>query len=82
MEVLISQNKEKRLEYEAREKAIWDYNQLLLEAEQRGEQLGKQEEVIPIAKDWISLNIPDEVIIKNTHLSAEQLETLKNKSGR
>ena len=32
----ISQDKEKRLEYEAREKAIRDYNQLMYEAEERG----------------------------------------------
>ena len=74
---LISQDKQKRLEYETREKAIRDHNQLLLEAEQHGEQLGKREEAIRITKDLISLNIPDEVIIKSTHLSAEQLETLK-----
>ena len=33
---VISQDKQKRLEYEAREKAIRDHNQLLLEAEQQG----------------------------------------------
>ena len=35
---LISQDKTKRFEYEAREKAIRDYNQLLYEAEERGMQ--------------------------------------------
>jgi len=39
---IISQDKEKRLEYEAREKAILDHNQFLFEAEQRGEQRGVQ----------------------------------------
>lgn len=34
---VISQDREKRLEYEAREKAIRDYNQMMLEAEKRGE---------------------------------------------
>ena len=34
---VISQNKQKRMEYEAREKAVRDYNQGILEAEQRGE---------------------------------------------
>ncbi len=34
---VVSQDKEKRLEYEARQKAIWDYNQMVLEAEERGE---------------------------------------------
>ncbi len=35
---VISQDKEKRLEYEAREKAILDHNQMILEAEERGEE--------------------------------------------
>ena len=34
---VISQYKQKRMEYEAREKAVRDYNQGILEAEQRGE---------------------------------------------
>ena len=34
---VISQDKQKRMEYEAREKAVRDYNQRILEAEQRGE---------------------------------------------
>lgn len=33
---MISQDREKRLEYEAREKAILDYNQTMQEAEERG----------------------------------------------
>lgn len=35
---VISQDKEKRLEYEAREKAILDHNQMMLEAEERGKE--------------------------------------------
>ena len=38
---VISQDKQKRLEYEAREKAIRDHNQFLLEAEARGETRGE-----------------------------------------
>ena len=33
---VISQDRQKRLEYEAREKAILDHNQMILEAEERG----------------------------------------------
>lgn len=33
---IISQDKTKRLEYESREKALRDYNQLMYEAEERG----------------------------------------------
>lgn len=39
---VISQDREKRLEYEAREKAILDYNQMMLEAEERGEERGEK----------------------------------------
>ena len=39
---VISQDKEKRMEYEAREKAVRDYNQAMLEAEQRGEARGEE----------------------------------------
>ena len=40
---VISQNKEKRMEYEAREKAILDHNQLILEAKQSGKEEGRKE---------------------------------------
>ena len=39
---IISQDKQKRLEYETREKAIRDHNQMMYEAEQRGIQIGEQ----------------------------------------
>ncbi len=42
----ISQDKTKRLEYEAREKAIRDYNQLMYEAEERGVQQGIQQTLL------------------------------------
>lgn len=40
---VVSQDKEKRLEYEARQKAIWDYNQMMLEAEERGRKQGEEQ---------------------------------------
>ncbi len=39
---IISQDKEKRLEYEAREKAIRDYNQAMKEAKETGWEAGRQ----------------------------------------
>ena len=39
---VISRDKEKRLEYEAREKALRDYNQLVKEAELRGKEAGEK----------------------------------------
>lgn len=46
---VISQDREKRLEYEARQKAIMDHNQMMREAEERGR---KAEE--KVGEDWIS----------------------------
>ena len=40
---VISQDKEKRLEYEAREKAVRDHNQMMKEARERGMQEGMRE---------------------------------------
>lgn len=37
---VISQDRQKRLKYEAREKAILDHNQMILEAEERGREQG------------------------------------------
>ena len=39
---VISQDREKRLEYEARQKAIRDYNQMMREAEERGREAGER----------------------------------------
>ncbi len=39
---IISQDKQKRLEYEAREKAVRDHNQFIREAEARGLSIGRE----------------------------------------
>ena len=39
---VISQDREKRLGYEARQKAIRDHNQMMLEAEERGKAAGER----------------------------------------
>ena len=80
---VISQDREKRLEYEAREKAIRDYNQGILEAEQRGREEGKAEartEVIQILiADHKEEEIPKEKTLaklqKHYHLTESQAET-------
>lgn len=43
---IISQDKQKRMEYEARQKAILDHNQFLKEAEERGEERGEKKGII------------------------------------
>lgn len=62
---IISQDKEKRLEYEAREKAIRDYNEGLLEAEERGIAIG-QEQGIAIGQERINkLNKLNACLLQN-----------------
>lgn len=69
---VISRDREKRLEYEAREKALRDYNQMIMEAELRG----KNEMASNIARNMLGLNIPIDTIIKSTGLTAEQIKNL------
>ena len=86
---LISQDKQMRLEYEAREKAIRDHHQFLFEAEQRGIEIGEQRgrekgrqegrelEAISIALNMISLGMDDATIIRVTHLSPDKIKSLR-----
>ncbi len=69
---IISQDKQKRLEYEAREKAVRDYNQGIFEAEQRG----RQEEAIMIAKNMKKEHLSNDMISKLTGLSVTEINTL------
>ncbi|RKI98710.1 hypothetical protein D7X87_26405, partial [bacterium D16-54] len=80
---VISQDKEKRLEYEAREKALRDYNQLIVEAEARGEERGETRgearKAFGIARNMLELNLPMDIIVKSTGLPIDQIESLKQK---
>ena len=77
---IISQYKQKRLEYEACEKAIRDHNQFVYEAEQRGWKTGKIEGKIEaslaIAKNLLDSGISKEIVIQSTGLSLAQIEQL------
>ena len=93
---VISQDKEKRLEYEAREKAVRDYNQGMKEAtergieigekrgieigEKRGIEIGREERAVGIAKKLFSFGMTPEDIAEATGLSAEQVEELRKQS--
>lgn len=70
---VISQDKQKRLEYEAREKAIRDHNQMMYEAKQ----LGEYEKTISIAKNFLALGFPISAIAQGTGLSEEQIKKLQ-----
>jgi len=77
---LISQDKEKRLEYEAREKAIRDHNQMLKEAREQGEKIGREagekSKAIAIARRMITQGFDDETISLMTELSKEDIKSL------
>ena len=85
---VISQDKEKRLEYEAREKAVRDYNQGMKEAAERGfesgvevgEKRGIEIGKIGIAKKLFSFGMTTEDIAEATGLTAEQVEELRKQS--
>lgn len=79
---VISQDKQKRLEYEAREKAIRDHNQMMYEAEERGEargtekgiEIGEKQKAIAIAKNLINFGMPYDNISQITGLLVEEIE--------
>ena len=78
---VISQDKQKRLEYEAREKAVRDYNQGLYEAEQRGIEIGEQRGIEigeqrgrdAIAKNMVALGLSAETIALDTLMQIEHI---------
>ena len=69
---VIIQDEEKRLEYEARQKAIWDHNQMMLEAEERGEERGREQGEEQIQR----INKLNALLIKDKHF--EDLERSAN----
>ncbi len=85
---VISQDNEKRMEYEAREKAIRDYNQGLLEAEERGWSAGEKvgiekgietgeyQKAIQIAKNMLAKNFDFDLTAEISGLSVAQIEQL------
>lgn len=74
---VISQDKEKRLQYEARQKAIWDHNTFLFEAEQRGEERGQYKSKVEIVKNAFHLGLPMEQIMLLTGLSQKNIEEIQ-----
>ena len=73
---IISQDKQKRLEYETREKAIRDYNQMMYEAEQRGEQRGELRSSKRTAKKLLSMGLEISTIAEATGLSENEIKNL------
>ena len=74
---VIRQDDQKRMEYEARQKALRDYNQGMLEAEERGRETGEREKAIQIAKNMIAIGLPTDIITQATGLSIAQIESFR-----
>jgi len=90
---VISQNKEKRLEYEAREKAVRDHNQMMKEARERGMREGRQEgrregrqegrlegrreSIIEVAENFIKMGLETAAISIGTGLSEKEIDGLR-----
>lgn len=60
---IISQDKEKRLEYEARQKAVLDHNQMMLEARQDGLEQGIQQGIRILIIDGLEDQLPKKRIL-------------------
>ena len=69
---LISQDENKRMEYEARQKAIRDYNEGMLESHERG----LKEGVVGVAKKLLAMGLDLDTISKGTGLTVEQIQKL------
>lgn len=69
----ISADKQKRLEYEARQKDLYDYNTLMEEAEEKGIEKGIEK----VAKNLLDILDIDTIALK-TGLTVEQIKNLKN----
>ena len=71
---IISQDEKKRAEYEAREKAIRDHNQMMWESREAG----KKEQAIYTAKKLIKSGATTDIIIDLTGLSYSEVKELRN----
>ena len=74
---VISQDEKKRIEYEAREKALRDYNQGMLEARESGWQEGEKAGRESTAKNMLAIGLPTDIIAQATGLSIAQIESLQ-----
>ncbi len=70
----ITSDEELRRVAELRQKAIWDENNMIATAEERGEQKGRQEEKKEIAKKLIEKGMLIEQVEEITGLTKEEIE--------
>ncbi len=83
----ISQDKQMQLEYEAREKAVRDYNQLMREAREAGERIGREagekigremakKDALERARSMVKDGLPADKIAQYSGLTLEEIENL------
>ena len=72
----MSLSPEERQRYEDRERAIMRYNSEVVAHYEHGEEAGKREEKIAVAKKMKELKLPVEQIIQITELTEEEIEKL------
>lgn len=75
---IISQDEKKRAEYEAREKAIRDYDQMMWESREAGIEIGRKEQAIYTAEKLIKSGATTDIIIDLTGLSYSEVKELRN----
>ena len=74
---IISQDEQKRLEYTARQKALYDYNELVYENFTTGYEKGVYEEKIRMAKELLKMKTMSlESIAQCTGLSVNEIKSL------
>lgn len=79
----ISQDKQMQLEYEAREKAVRDHNQMMKEAREVGEKIGREKmreiaksEALERARNMVKDGLPPDKIALYSGLSLQEIENL------
>ena len=76
---VLSLDKEARVIYEAREKALMDKYSALANAKEEGKLEGKEEEKYRLAKSMLDNGIDIETVVNITKLSKEELKAIKNR---
>ena len=75
----ISQDRQMQLEYEAREKAVRDHNQMMKEAREEGEKIGREaakQEALKRARDMIKDGLSLDKVAQYSGLSLQEIQNL------
>ena len=70
-------DKEMRMEYEAREKAIRDHEQMMWESRETGIEIGRKEQAIYTIKKLIALGYETEIISQVTDFPPDEIDALR-----